>query len=119
MACNINLNELRNFNGTEKYYRSSFFSKDIKHTDGVQHIAKNGAGWLVDAIVSHVLTNPKVKREEFLACKLEVTGNAAVLKIEDGNDNVITSQNIEYTDFPEPGITLFFTDNTILLTSEY
>jgi hypothetical protein len=117
MACKINLNELGNFYGTEKYYRSSFFNKNVKHTDGVQYLASNGAGWLVDAIVSH-LPNAKVKREEFLACKLVVTGNKAVLNIEDGNDNVLVSQKIEYTDFPEPGITLFFADNTIFLPSE-
>jgi hypothetical protein len=42
-----------------------------------------------------------------------------VLSCEDGNDNVVYTKQIEYTDFPQEGITLYFTNNTILLPSEY
>jgi hypothetical protein len=31
----------------------------------------------------------------------------------------MTASQIEYTDFPPDGITLYFTNNTILLPSEY
>jgi hypothetical protein len=41
-----------------------------------------------------------------------------VLTCEDGNDNVVYKKLIEYTDFPTDGITLYFTNNTILLPRE-
>jgi hypothetical protein len=50
--------------------------------------------------------------------KLTVTGSAAVLSCEDGNGNTVLSKNIEFTDFPLPEITLYFTNNVILLPSE-
>jgi hypothetical protein len=42
-----------------------------------------------------------------------------VLTCDDGNGNVVYAKQIEYTDFPPDGITLYFTNNTILLPSEY
>jgi Family of unknown function (DUF6876) len=45
--------------------------------------------------------------------------NKATLTCEDGNYNVVFTKEIEYSDFPEPGITLWFADNTIFLPSEY
>ena len=47
--------------------------------------------------------------------------SSATLTCDDGNDNdnVIYTKRIEYTDFPQEGITLYFTNNTILLPSEY
>jgi hypothetical protein len=42
-----------------------------------------------------------------------------VLTCDDGNGRVVFSERLEYTDFPPDGITLYFTNNTILLPSEY
>jgi len=43
----------------------------------------------------------------------------ATLTCGDDNDNIVYSEAIEYTDFPLPQGALYFTDNTILLPSEY
>lgn len=43
----------------------------------------------------------------------------ATLTCDDGNDTVVYRQELGYTDFPLPEITLYFTDNVILLPSEY
>lgn len=51
-----------------------------------------------------------------LAVKADHSG---VLTCEDGNDRVVYTKEIEYTDFPLEGITLWFTNNTILLPAEY
>jgi len=45
--------ELATFYGTEHYYRTSLIFPDIVHTDGVQHIASNGGGWMIDVITSY------------------------------------------------------------------
>lgn len=48
-----------------------------------------------------------------------VKNNKAVLLCEDGNDNFVTKQEIEFTDFPLEEISFYFTDNVLLLPSEY
>jgi hypothetical protein len=50
---------------------------------------------------------------------LKVAGASATLRCDDGNDNLLFEKSIEYTDFPEPGIKLYYTDNVIMLPSEY
>ena len=41
------------------------------------------------------------------------------LTCDDGNDNVVFTKTIEYTDFPLDEITLYFANNVIHLPSEY
>jgi hypothetical protein len=48
-----------------------------------------------------------------------VKDSAARLTCEGGNDRIVHIKAIPVTDFPEPGITLWCTNNTILLPSEY
>jgi hypothetical protein len=43
----------------------------------------------------------------------------ATLRCEDGNGNIVFRKELEFTDFPMEGITLYFSDNTIYLPSEY
>jgi hypothetical protein len=38
---------------------------------------------------------------------------------DDSNGNIVYRQELDYTDFPLPAITLYFTDKVILLPSEY
>lgn len=62
----------------------------------------------------------RVAAEEFQVWRLKVNADtSAELLCEDGNDNVVHRKQIPYTDFPGEGITLWFTDNTILLPREY
>ena len=46
-------------------------------------------------------------------------GHKGVLTCEDGNDHTVFTKELDFTDFPEPGIALWFTNNTIFLPSEY
>jgi len=104
------------FSGTQNYYRTTFFTKSIVHTDGANYVAKTfGAGWLLDAIASHQV-NARVKREDFQVWTLHVGSTqehpvkqsiAAILICEDGNGHEVTRQNIPYTDFPLPEFTLY------------
>ena len=111
--------ELAEFTGTETWYRHSL-NPSVLNTDGIKYLAERaGAYWLVDEIaLSQALQ--AVKGNEFQVWKLQVTDNAsAVLSCEDGNDTELYRQDIPFTDFPLPEIMIFYTDNVILLPSEY
>lgn len=111
--------DLRQFSGSEHWYRHAMV-KTILFTDGAKHVADaGGAYWLLDEIALAQQFNKVVAAEPFQVWKLVVTGQSAVLACEDGNGNEVSRKNIEFTDFPLPQITLWCTDNTILLPSEY
>jgi hypothetical protein len=111
--------ELRQFTGTENWYRHGLV-RHVLYTDGVRYLAeKANAYWLVDAIAS-VQLESKVRYEEFQVWNLQrMAGNQAVLIGEDGNGNEIYRQDIPFTDFPLDEIKLYFTNNVLMLPSEY
>lgn len=110
---------LQNFYGTEFWYRHETY-RLFTYTDGVQFLAEQaGAYWLIDLIFSLQYEIPSVKETPFQCWKLEVRDNAAVLSCEDGNGGKVYSRTIEFTDFPMKEISLWFTDNVLLLPSEY
>ena len=81
---------------------------------------EGGPYWLLDAIAIAQQFEKSVVAEEFQVWKLTVCEDrTASLVCDDGNDNIVYSQHNEYTDFPIDMITFYFTDNTILLPSEY
>ena len=49
----------------------------------------------------------------------EANGNQVEAPPDDGNDNIVYTQRIEYTDFPLDEIKLYFVNNVIHLPSEY
>jgi len=111
---------LRQFTGSENWYRHGI-NRNVLFTDGAKHVAdKGGAYWLLDAIAIAQLYEKAVTGEEFQVWTLKVNENrTASLVCDDGNDNIVYTQHIEFTDFPIDEIRLYFTDNTILLPSEY
>jgi hypothetical protein len=91
--------------------------------DGVKFLAEhagNGAFWLIDEVVLNQ-SRPKVKAEDFQLWILTVhlEHKRGTLRCEDGNDRVVFSKAIPYTDFPLATVKLYYTDNTVLLPSEY
>jgi hypothetical protein len=100
-------NELHNFSGTEHYYR---ITPDTVMTDGAKFIADKGeAYWLMTAIASYL---PEyTSKETFIVATLNVThtitSSHAILKLDDGNDNVLAQQFIQYTDFELAEIKLY------------
>jgi hypothetical protein len=111
--------DLRNFTGSEQWYRHGLV-RSVLFTDGAKHVADaGGAYWLLDEIALAQRFIKAVAAEEFQVWELSVKDNAGVLTCEDGNDNTVFLKYIEFTDFPLPEITLYFTNNTILLPSEY
>lgn len=111
--------DLTNFTGTENWYRYSM-NKNYLYTDGVKYMAEQGgAYWLIDDILLHQHI-PAIAKEHFQFWTLKVDDDRkAVLRCDDGNGNIIWKQEIPFTDFPLPEIRLYFTDNVLLLPSEY
>ena len=120
MTKTLNQADLAQFTGTEQWYRHGI-NRQVLFTDGAKYVAEQaGAYWLLDEIALIQPYDQRVAAEEFQVWKLTVKpGSSATLVCEDGNDNVVYTKQIEYTDFPPEGITLYFTNNTILLPSEY
>jgi hypothetical protein len=112
--------DLRQFTGSENWYRHALV-KRIVFTDGAKHVADaGGAYWLLDEIAVAQQYLKAVADQPFQAWKLIVSADhSAWLTCEDGNANAVFRKAIEFTDFPLREITLWFTDNTILLPSEY
>jgi len=112
--------DLAQFTGSEQSFRHGI-NRRVLFTDGAKFVADQaGAYWLLDEIAIIQPHNARVSAEGFQVWKLAVNADqTGVLTCDDGNGRVIFSKEIEYTDFPPEGITLWFTNNTILLPSEY
>ena len=110
---------LKQFTGTTQWYYHPLF-KAFNYTDGVRFLAINAeAYWLIEFIFSHQL-NPKIKALEFQVWNLVKKENGCTITVEDGNDNVIATFNLNSTDFPLEKITLWLEESTtLLLPSEH
>jgi hypothetical protein len=112
--------DLRQFTGSECWYRHALV-RDILFTDGAKYLADEaGAYWLLDEIALAQKFNARVTAEAFQLWTLTVKPDeTATLTCEDGNGKPVFAKAIAWTDFPLTEITLYYTDRTILLPSEY
>lgn len=120
MEKTLTLADLRQFSGSETWYRHGLV-RHILYTEGAQYVAEQGgAYWLLDEIALAQKAGREVAGEPFQLWTLEVRKDrTALLTCEDGNGNPVLRKQIEYTDFPLDRIQLYLTNNTILLPSEY
>ena len=112
----MNANDyFKGYNCTESYYKHL---SGLVYTDGVRALCIECASyWMIDVIGSY---RYKLKQHEFQVWKLtKNTDDTAVITCEDGNDNIILSQRIEYTDFKYDTATIWVENNVILLPSEH
>lgn len=85
-------------------------------TEGVKYLADKGeCHWLLDAIFSFHRTDP------FQVWTLEVNEDrSAVLTMrEDSGEPIRVKQEIPFTDFPMPKISLWLINGVLILPSEY
>lgn len=104
--------------GTEGYHRLGF-SKEIIGTDGVKIMCSRlGCYWLFDVIVSH----GKKLGETNSVYLFRNDKNGATFYITDGNEKVLVTQEIDYTDITED-VQLFVQFDgifhVVMLPSEY
>lgn len=109
---------IRQFTGTENYYR---ITQRHLLTDGTKYLADQAkCYWLMDAIASHLSRH---HNDDFAVITLTVKNTKALLTLEDGNGNVFARQKISYTDFPLDELKLYAAFDgmhwVIMLTSEY
>ena len=113
--------ELRQFTGTERYYKYMF---NIVLTDGAKYLAdRAGAYWLMDVVASWQLAK-KVACEHFQAWNLNVQEDKkATVVADDGSGKEIARQKIPYTDFPLRSQRLYLVNDgryrVLMLPSEY
>lgn len=108
------------FNGSETFYRYGL-AGDVLFTEGVKYVVDTAGGyWLLDIICITNIYEPKIRGEEFQLWTLSVWENSTgYVTCDDGNGNVVYEQALNLTDFPSPGIKLYFCNGTILLPNEY
>jgi hypothetical protein len=108
------------FTGTAHWHRFGIDPR-VTCTDGAKYVADTaGAYWLLEEIAFAQRLEIAVAAEGFQVWKLEVKDDdSATLTCEDGNDNVVFTKAIPFTDFPKEGVTLWFADNVIYLPSEH
>lgn len=118
-------------NGSEHFYRNPLFPHAV-YTDGCEYVAEVlGAYWLIDDILLHSLTQTALKGVDFIVWVLtKMPNNQAVLRAEDGNNHIIWSTHIPFTDFdfdqvPDGAlhstgkkITFLYENNTLMLPEE-
>jgi hypothetical protein len=105
------------FTGSEHWYKHFL---GFTYTDGVKQVAEDcGAYWFIDLIASY-FTNPKVRAEGFQVWKLTRVKDDQFRAIcEDGNNNKVVSQNIDFSDFKDDELTFWCVGKVIMLPSEY
>src|SRR3954465_814747 len=111
---------LAQFTGSTAFYRHGL-APNVVFTDGAKYVADEaGAYWLIDEIALAQHYASAVAGEEFQVWDLTVADDeSALLTCGDGNDHVVLSKQIPWTDFPAPGIRLFACNGTIMLPGEY
>jgi hypothetical protein len=111
------VNDLQNFTGTESWYRHNLMHGTI-YTDGVKYFAEQaGAYWFLDIVDTELF--PLQEQQGFLSITMTVNDEQALIVSTDGNEHTLWEKQISYTDCPNGTYRFYFTDNVLLLTSEY
>jgi len=109
---------LRFGNGTDNYHK---YIVGMVLSDGAKAMAdKYGLFWYMDAICSYQI-HKKFQDQPFQVWTLERKQHefTAIVKATDGNDNVLVTQHIEFTDFEGTLATIWIEGNVLLLPSEH
>ena len=117
------LDELRNFYGTERYYRSN---PGLLVTDGVKFLADSaGCYWLLDMVWSYLPVLRKSRDTFFVVRYAGTTGASGLFAITDDipAHQTYAAQAVEYSDFPLDEIVLYLSateeEFVLMLRSEY
>ena len=110
---------LAHFSGSERLYVNPFF-KAANYTEGVKFVSDNGAAWLVTDMLAVLLHHGTVKMEEFVSITIKKDSKGGAIVIyDDGNGTILYSQSYPVTDFPLDEVMFFFTNQVLMLASEY
>ncbi len=112
--------ELQGYSGTEHWHFLPYLKK-YTYTDGVRYLAQKAeAYWLIEKIFFSQSDSTTLRKEAFQVWDLKVSADkTARLTCHDGENNRLHREKLTFTDFPLKEITLYFTNNVLLLPSEY
>lgn len=124
----ITIGALRSFTGTCNYYR---WMGGLILTDGAHYLARNGAAWILDILASvRGIQAVQAEYSEFWSLTVDVSASRGTIVCTDGgkgeNEEPVElyRQDIPFTDFPLPELTLYVVADpslgkVVLLPSEY
>ena len=111
----MNANDsLKEHSSSENYYQYNF---GLVITEGARALAeKFSCFWFLDVIASY---QGQLKKEEFQVWTLKRKGSSATITCTNGNDLVLKTQRIPWTDFEPDEATVWVESGTALLPSEH
>ena len=111
-------NDAINAYSSDKYLK---FNMGLVLTQGTKALTdKFQCYWLLDVIASYQFKS-KMRNQDMQVWKFErsKTGDGGKVTCEDGNNNLLVSQRIPYSDIDAQEATFWLIDKTILLPTEY
>jgi hypothetical protein len=112
--------QLSQFIGTKLWFRH-ILNRQLLYTDGVQFFAESGGGhgayWFLDIVATEYWQ--LLTKQPFISICLTVKGEQANIEVTNGNNKVLKTREIKYTDMQEGDWKFFLTDNVLMLPSEY
>ncbi len=110
----LELKELGYYVGSEHIYRGMWG----KYTDGIKYLIDNGYSWFVTDAQIVIAMKPRLKREPFLTVELKLNrAGTAQTVITDGNENVLYTQDYQWTDAKKE-VKLYYENAVMYLSSE-
>ena len=113
-------NGLSQFTGTEHYYRHAL--GPMKYTDGVAFFAENaggGAHWFLDIVGTELMQLQQTAPFIHVVLDSSEVENRATIKADDGNDILLWSREIEFTDCPPGTWEFYLIGGVLMLSGEY
>jgi hypothetical protein len=100
---NFDASQLLQFTGTERYYR---ISRRHLLTDGTKYLAEEAeCFWMMHAIASHL---SEIGTDDwFVKVRMTVNDSRATMIYEDGDGKEHARQEIRFTDFPTPAVSVY------------
>lgn len=116
----MNPDHMQEATGTAELHKDATMM-GIVFTTGVKSVMEEfKCRWLGYELAAAKFMIPSVTEEPFVTCELSVEPDrSAYIVFTDGNNNILHTKYIEYTDFPSSGICLWICENVLLLPSEY
>ena len=112
----LELKQLSNYSGSQRYHR---LSPRFVVTDGIKYLMDNGYSWFVTDALAVIAIHPRLRMQDFYVVELKLTkSNKAEMIIDDGNNNVLYTQEYGYTD-AKRDLKFYVRENLVMLPTEY
>jgi len=109
--------DLSGFTGSEKLYKDQL---GAVITEGVKYFADEGkAFWAVSDMIVICKVHKNVKDCPFVSIVVKAGESNAAITYEDGYGNRLFKQDYDYSSLPVGEWKFYFTDNTLMVASEY